>query len=414
MPRFNLICLVRNAWWNFGWWSSRCLLSSTSIDCKGDVISPGFVDTHYHLSLTQLKGRHGNDLMLNFLPKGRFSSSMSSRYSPLKDIFWGDLGGCLEAIDSGTTKVVDHANMNYSPEYSSSAISATVAWGIRSFFCCCPTPRVTSWSPFEMATSLMSDRFHAQLAELSEKQPFGDGRVRLGFAFEGSFLPKDVVIGIFEKVRRLGIKIITSHYTRNPVFDAPPEDPVQLAAANGHISSTPEVELQMGIGTPVCFRLDLHEIASLGVDCHSNNLGNILSQMRAGKIPRDIGSHTVEAAYNLGTIKGARAVGMGGEIGSIAPRDGCAAQHDPVAAIVLHASVRDIDTVIVDGRKTGGKLIAVEVDEGEGGRTVEWKEVVAEHLKCRGRLDEDLSKLDLHGPKKAITARLHIDKDNLA
>ncbi|KAJ7844888.1 hypothetical protein B0H14DRAFT_3109086 [Mycena olivaceomarginata] len=394
-------------------------------------------DRQFPLPLVlHLKGRHGNDLMLNFLPKGRFSSSMQLQHlaiHPLKDIFWGDLGGCLEAIDSGTTKVVDHANMNYSPEYcgfvamffsstehkhpASSAISATVAWGIRSFFCCCPTPRVTSWSPFEMATSLMSDRFHAQLAELAEKQPFGDGRVRLGFAFEGSFLPKDVVIGIFEKVRRLGIKFITSHYTRNPVFDAPPEDPVQLAAANGHISSTPEVELQMGIGTPVCFRLDLHEIASLGAECHSNNSGNILSQMRAfieaGKIPRDIGSHTVEAAYNLGTIKGARAVGMGGEIGSIAPRDGCAAQHDPVAAIVLHASVRDIDTVIVDGRKTGGKLIAVEVDEGEGGRTVERKEVVAELLKCRGRLDEDLSKLDLHGPKKAITARLHIDKDRI-
>ncbi|KAJ7311703.1 hypothetical protein DFH08DRAFT_918078 [Mycena albidolilacea] len=348
--------------------------------------------------------------MLDFLPKGRFSSSMSSRYSPLKDIFWDRLGGCLEAVDSGTTTVVDNANMNYSPEYSSSALSATVAWGIRSFFCCCPTPRVTSWSPFEMATSLMPDWFHAQLAELAEKQPFGDGRVSLGFAFEGSFLPKDVVIGNFEKVRRLGIKLITSHYTRNPVFDAPPEYPVQLAAANGHISSTPEVELQMGIGTPVCFRPDLHEIASLGVDCHSSNSGDIL-------IPRDIGSHTVEAAYNLGTIKGARAVGMGGEIGSIAvgkladliifdaksPGMVYAAQHNPVAAIVLHASVRDIDTVIVDvdGRKTGGKLIAVE------------KEVAVELLKCRQRLDEELSKLDLHGPKKAITARLHIDKDRI-
>lgn len=44
---------------------------------------------------------------------------------------------------------------------------------------------------------------------------------------------------------------------------------------------------------------------------------------------------------------------------------------------------------------------------------MEWKEVVAELLKCRGRLDEDLSKLDLHGPKKAITARLHIDKDRI-
>jgi hypothetical protein len=34
-----------------------------------------------------------------------------------KDIFWGELGGCLEAIDAGTTTLVDHAHMTYSPEH---------------------------------------------------------------------------------------------------------------------------------------------------------------------------------------------------------------------------------------------------------------------------------------------------------
>ncbi|KAF8134199.1 hypothetical protein K438DRAFT_799495 [Mycena galopus ATCC 62051] len=112
--------------------------NTVEVDCKGKIISPGFVDTHHHLSLTQLKGRHGNDLMLDFLPKGNFSVSL---FTP-EDIFWGELGGCMESIDSGTTTVVDHANMNYSAEHSSSALSATVASGIRSYFCYCPTPRV--------------------------------------------------------------------------------------------------------------------------------------------------------------------------------------------------------------------------------------------------------------------------------
>ena len=41
----------------------------------------------------------------------------SANYTP-KDILWGELGGCLEAIDGGTTTIFDHAHMNYSPEHS--------------------------------------------------------------------------------------------------------------------------------------------------------------------------------------------------------------------------------------------------------------------------------------------------------
>ncbi len=39
----------------------------------------------------------------------------SSNYT-LSDFFWGQLGGCLEALDAGTTTVVDHAHLTYSPE----------------------------------------------------------------------------------------------------------------------------------------------------------------------------------------------------------------------------------------------------------------------------------------------------------
>lgn len=42
--------------------------------------------------------------------------AQSSNYTP-EDIFWGQLGGCLEMLDAGTTTVVDHAHMNYSPDH---------------------------------------------------------------------------------------------------------------------------------------------------------------------------------------------------------------------------------------------------------------------------------------------------------
>lgn len=41
---------------------------------------------------------------------------MSSFYSP-ELMFWGQLAGCLEMIDSGTTTVVDHASLTLSSDH---------------------------------------------------------------------------------------------------------------------------------------------------------------------------------------------------------------------------------------------------------------------------------------------------------
>lgn len=157
-------------------------------------------------------------------------------FSP-EDVFWGELGGCMESIDAGTTMVVDHAHMNYSAEHctrsskhlfpadcsffvsiASSALSATVASGIRSYFCYSPVPQapVASLAPYSFGTNT-ADWAAEQLADLAANQPFGNGRVRLGVAFDAYYLPKDVVVSLFEKARGLGVKLFTSHYVRGPL-----------------------------------------------------------------------------------------------------------------------------------------------------------------------------------------------------
>jgi cytosine/adenosine deaminase-related metal-dependent hydrolase len=80
------------------------------INCRGEIVSPGFIDTHRHMWQTQLKGRHANQLLLEYIPTGNLVASL---FTPL-DIFWGELGGAMESIDAGTTTVVDHAHVNYS------------------------------------------------------------------------------------------------------------------------------------------------------------------------------------------------------------------------------------------------------------------------------------------------------------
>ncbi|KAH7318957.1 hypothetical protein BKA65DRAFT_556389 [Rhexocercosporidium sp. MPI-PUGE-AT-0058] len=149
---------------------------SRSLIVQNKILSPGFVDTHHHVWQTLLKGRHANDLLLDYFGHGNFTNPL---HTP-EDIFWDQLAGCLESLDAGTTTFVDHAHLNKSPDSTKAAIAATISSGIRS-------------------------------------APFADGRVSLGFAFDDFYLPKEVLAGIYEHVKSLGINVSTMHYVRNVI-----------------------------------------------------------------------------------------------------------------------------------------------------------------------------------------------------
>jgi cytosine/adenosine deaminase-related metal-dependent hydrolase len=115
--------------------------STLIIPCAGKIITPGFIDTHHHLWQTQLKGRFSNDTLLDYMPRGNMASYA---FTP-EDLYLGQLAGCLEAIDAGTTTVVDHAHGAYSAEHASQAINATVDSGLRCFYCYSYVLRIDKW-----------------------------------------------------------------------------------------------------------------------------------------------------------------------------------------------------------------------------------------------------------------------------
>ena len=45
-----------------------------TVDCTDKIISPGFIDTHRHAWQTQLKGRHANEQLLDYMVTGMVSS----------------------------------------------------------------------------------------------------------------------------------------------------------------------------------------------------------------------------------------------------------------------------------------------------------------------------------------------------
>ncbi|TKA66975.1 hypothetical protein B0A49_12348 [Cryomyces minteri] len=314
------------------------------------------------------------------------------------------------------------------------------------------------------------------LEEIATKAPYGDGRVSIGLAFDGFWLPKEIIVPFFDKAKSLGIKVITTHCLGGPTGDGqsiaatldayglldssillshvikvPISDVALIKAANAHISSTPSTELQM-MGTPMAFSPthDFQSHASLGIDCHSATSGSMVSEMRlllqsargvhntsisdAGKIPWHI-NKTVGETFNLATISGARAIGEEANIGSLAegkladivifdslsPAMVGAAQQDPVAAVVLHSSPADIDMLIVDGvvRKDNGELRSVEIvaDDAKwaGNRSsLKWADVAKEIIMRRKVIAEKLAKIDMVNAQEGAMKAFHYNRDLLA
>jgi formylmethanofuran dehydrogenase subunit A len=141
----------------------------------------------------------------------------------------------------------------------------------------------------------------------------------------------------------------------------------------------------------------------------------------------------VQEAFNLGTINGARALGMSDVIGSIkvgkladivvldglSPAMVCAADIEPVAAIVLHSSPQDVVHTIVDGklRKKDGKLMPMNVEEPAksriGKEVLVWRDVAMELVESREEIDERASKIDFEEAKQGMVKAFYIDQTKI-
>jgi len=408
----------------------------------------------------------------------------SFAYTP-DDVYWGQLAGCLEALKAGTTTVLDHSHASYTPDHASRALAASISSGMRTIFAYMTFMlRFEEWNKntINPGPDFLPDWPLEQLETWSQRAPFASGRVQLGFAFDYFFLPPPLIASIFERVRAMkSVKLITGHVGRTVTMGSlsqtsilesvgqlrgplvfshannfTQEEYAKLAANNIGISTTPCTEYQIGNVNPVALHPDLeYPHVSLGVDCHSICPSSMPAQARAALLcARAIRAHqtyveqdkaepknvhgTPEEAFNLITIKGAEVLGMIDEVGSITvgkradivilkattPNMLCAAEHDPVTAVVMHSDVSDIDAVIVDGvvRKREGKLMPVkhDMDAQEPTTTgntktdaLDWQQVAAEVVRSRSEIQERLDTVSEEEGRKFLTDSWHIDEHKL-
>jgi cytosine/adenosine deaminase-related metal-dependent hydrolase len=378
------------------------------LDVAGMLVSPGFVDVHRHVWQTQLRTLAVDWTLFDYTCRTRFG--YAALYEP-DDVWLGNHVGALEALDAGITTLVDHCHVMNSPEHADEAVRGLADAGIRGVFCYGLFPNPTldpyhvdlepGWRlddarrvrarhfPSDDARLVMglaprevtAIPFEATCAELRFGRELGARRISCHVAM-GLYDRGDRLVGRLADAGMLGDDVLLVHGA------ALADDELRaVALAGAAVAVTPETELQMGMGRPLTVRGPEFGVrAGLGVDVVSGASADMFGQMRlalqaeramrhehAAGPPRrlDVSARRV---LELATRGGAEALGLEHRIGRLAlgtradlictrtDAVGMVPATDAVGTLVLNATARDVDTVIVDGRvvKRGGALVGVD------------------------------------------------------
>ena len=381
--------------------------NASVINADGMIVIPGFVNAHIHTWQTGLRGIAGNWSIPEYLHG--MHANIAPRYTA-NDTYLGNLIGSLNQISNGATTIFDWCHNNATPGHTDAAIKGLQETGIRAVFghgspkpdakkgqlpyTHMPHPR----SELERLRKgiFASDNKLITLAMAALGPDFSTWEVT-----EHDFkLAKDLDLIIsahvwgapnrmnkdgYQKLAKMKL-LGTNHNLVHGVYLSTRE--LKLIVDSGaSITVTPEVELQMGHGTPLTGRLrELGAQPSIGVDVESNISGDMFTIMRMTmqtqrnldnqrvarktKMPAQKLSIKPREALAWATIDSAKALKLDRKVGSLKP--GKQADiilinkndlnlfpvNNAVEAVVFHANGSNVDTVIISGKikKRNGKL----------------------------------------------------------
>jgi cytosine/adenosine deaminase-related metal-dependent hydrolase len=366
------------------------------IDGAAMIVMPGLVDTHWHMWNTLYRSFSGDQQSEGyFATVARFGQQMTP-----DDMYQSTRLAAAEAINSGITTVHDWCHNARGRAHAEADVRALREAGLRGRF------------SYGWAQGLQDTQI-SNLADLESlhrdwKNISAEGLISLGFGWRGKFrvspIPPEVHRTEFETARKLGLPIsvhvgsarkakgqIESHAKDGflgpdvqivHALSATPEEIQMVKTSGATVSLSPGSELRIGFG----FTLTSEFLAAgvpVGISVDNTSLAGTANLFAALKLARDVENAKSESEFKLtarrmleiGTIDGARSMGLGDVIGSLTPgkrADVIAISTnglnmgvftDPAHMTLECTLPENVDTVIVDGRilKSGAKLTALSV-----------------------------------------------------
>jgi 5-methylthioadenosine/S-adenosylhomocysteine deaminase len=374
------------------------------IEADGDIVIPGFVDTHRHTWETSIRTSAPDYTLGAYF--GAILDKFAPNYRP-DDVYAGNLWGSLECLNAGITTLVDWSHIMNTPDHADAALKGLRESGIRSVFAFgFPNTSIQDWwfGPDYAGSVERIDGDDARRVrrELSDD----DGLITMALATRGTnFCKEDVVRFEWELARELGVNI-TVHvamdrfgYTKmqlrrlkemdllypNTTYihssHLLPDEWQLVQDSGGNVSLAPQIELQMGhgwapavtassLGIPVGLSSDVATTASAD---QFTQMHAIFASERARKHhdawEEDLDGNTptpdllnCRQVLRWATLEGAIVAGVGDRTGSITPGKkadiviidtkavNVSPVIDPVGAVVCAADVSNVKTVLVDGR----------------------------------------------------------------
>ena len=382
-----------------------------SIDGSNCITLPGFVDSHWHVWGTLLRGVVGDGKKHGwFATKGRLGGFFTS-----EDVAAGVMLGMAEGIAAGVTTVHDwsHNIMRYSDAEANLDVHRRLGTRVHFSY---SAPSAHPSMPMEKMRAILEKggvlpdevMDFGSIGRIAEEWvPHSDGLLTLGVGVRGpARSTRDVYrkewalarergltismhcagtraeverihqVQILHDERLLGPDMLLAHC----LYISPTEQD-HLATSGIPVSMSPMSSLRLGMGAPpVNGHLAAGISVSLSLDTTAiSACADVFAAMRVAVGLEAIVHHDAEAlsprrALELATIEGARALGLDHLVGSLSPGKradlmmvrtdalNMAPVHDPAVAIVHSAQPANIDTVMIDGRilKRGGRLTTVD------------------------------------------------------
>ncbi|SDH38446.1 Cytosine/adenosine deaminase [Sinosporangium album] len=377
------------------------------VPADGMVIMPGLIDTHLHMWQHPMRGL-GQDVW-GFDDYSSRVFPLRERFGP-QEMYEATYTCALDALNNGTTTALDFCHNVLTEEHAEGSLRAHRETGQRVLFAYGMLGREDRLVEERQSRLAHVARLHNELG--SDKTnlvrlglalttltfaPIEDVRVEADFG-RSLGLPLTIHQNIHAEVFRLheagllGSDLLPVH--SNNITDA---ELRLLASCGCAISFTTESEHSGGLQMSPVGRADRAGVLpTLGVDAPSFTDPDMFAQLRAtynimrateaqferqeGRWPlrRYEGSPYVTSRRVLeyATVNGAKAIGLGDELGTLTPGKqadivmlgtgltGLIAG-DPTNYIVHYATSRDVDSVLVAGRfrKRGGRLVDVDLDK---------------------------------------------------